>query len=97
MNDCDQALLDSLMYDGQGPGARVTAYWYSARRGLPCDLESLRELGLQAARRARWLGLQPLLVPEGPFLVHAWPERVWDQVTVLRKFAPPGPAGTVSW
>ena len=80
MNDYDQALLDNLMYDGPlpVPELRVTAYWYASSRGLPCDLEFLRGLGLAAARRARQLCLEPVLVPEGPFWVHSWPAWIWD-------------------
>jgi hypothetical protein len=65
------------------PEPRVTAWWYAQRARLaenPCepgDREFLAELGLRAARLARWEGLVPLHVPEGPFRVHAWPERIW--------------------
>lgn len=58
---------------------RVTAYWYASQRGLPCDLEYLKALGAAAARHARWQGIPVLRVPEGPYLVHAWPEAVWDE------------------
>lgn len=66
------------------PEPRVTAYWYASQHGLPVTLEYLAELGLQAARRARWLGIQAWLVPEGPFWVHTWPEVIWDQVARAR-------------
>jgi hypothetical protein len=59
---------------------RVTAYWHAAGHGLPCDLDFLLEFGRQAARRARWLGLEETKVPEGPYWVHAWPEAVWEHV-----------------
>jgi hypothetical protein len=67
------------------PGARVTAWRYSAARGLPCDLGSLSAMGLAAARHARWAGIPPWRVPEGPpgaqLLVHTWPEAVYEYVT----------------
>ena len=66
------------------PGTRVTAYRYALDRGLPCDLASLADLGLAAARHARWLGIPEYRVPEGPpgnpFWVHTWPEAVFDYV-----------------
>lgn len=67
------------------PESRVTAYRYAVHHGLPCTLEYLAELGRQAARRARWLGLESRQVPEGPFLVHAWPERIWEEVAGARR------------
>lgn len=57
---------------------RVTAYWHAASHGLPCDLDSLRELGLRAWRIAAWYSLPPLKVPEGPYLVHTWPGWLLD-------------------
>jgi hypothetical protein len=57
---------------------RVTAYRYALDRGLPCDLEALRELGLRGWRIGRWYSLPPLKVPEGPYEVHAWPEWLWS-------------------
>lgn len=63
------------------PEPRVTAYWYSLTRGLPCDLESLLALGIAAAHLARWQGLGTLLVPEGPYWVNTWPEAIWDDVS----------------
>ncbi len=62
------------------PELRVTAYYYSLSRGLPCDLDSLLALGLAAAREARWLGIPGAKVPEGPLLVHTWPESVFEAV-----------------
>jgi hypothetical protein len=56
---------------------RVTAYWYASQRGLPADLDFLLEFGIRAARHARWLGIAESKIPEGPYLVHAWPESVW--------------------
>ena len=58
---------------------RVTAYWYALTHGLPCDLDSLFESGRQAAWRARWEGIPEYRVTEGPFQVHTWPERIWDE------------------
>lgn len=61
------------------PGARCTAYWYASRRALPAVFPYLVELGLRAARDARWYGIAAARVPEGPFpAVHQWPEPVWD-------------------
>jgi uncharacterized protein DUF4326 len=50
----------------------------------------LLELGLRAARAARWLGLAQAPVREGPFWVHQWPERIWDEAA---RPAAPCPAG----
>ncbi len=57
---------------------RVSAYWHALHHGLPCDLDWLRETGLRAWRIAAWYGLPPLKTPEGPYLVHTWPEWLWD-------------------
>jgi hypothetical protein len=69
------------------PGARCSAYWYAQRGGMlpygvtdPDDLEFLRVLGARAVLLARWYGYLPWQVPEGPYLVHMWPEHVWDEV-----------------
>lgn len=66
---------------------RCSAYWYANRAGMlpygvtdPDDQEFLRDLGARAARLGRWYGYPPWLVPEGPYLVHMWPEHVWDEV-----------------
>jgi hypothetical protein len=63
---------------------RVTAYWYAARHGLPCDTDSLLALGLAAARHARWLGIGECKTWEGPpgaqFPVHTWPGHVFAYV-----------------
>ena len=59
-------------------GMRCSGYWYALHRGLPCDLAYLKGLGLAAARLARWEGLEPWQVREGPWIVHQWPERIWD-------------------
>jgi hypothetical protein len=81
------------------PDIRVTAYWYAAHHGLPCDLDYLLEFGAQAARRARWLGIGEQKMQEGPLIVHTWPEFVFDQVMRARQqpaapqqpqFYPPG-------
>jgi hypothetical protein len=67
------------------PGQRCSAYWYAAAARLLTgssiwdDLDFLKELGLRAARLARWEGIAPWQVPEGPYWVHMWPEHVWDQ------------------
>jgi hypothetical protein len=88
-----------------GPEWRCSAYWYAARAGMLTgdDLEFLRCLGLRAARLARWHGIPPQAVPEGPYLVHMWPEWVWD-VTVRQmaddgaRFGEWGPGtGTGYW
>jgi hypothetical protein len=63
------------------PGTRVTAYAFSAARGLPCDLAALADLGLAAARHARWLGIPEFRVPEGPYIVHTWPAEIYEYVT----------------
>ena len=61
------------------PELRCTAYWYTWNEiGPPVDMEFLRELGLRAYRIARWYGLVPAQVPEGPYWVHTWPEWAWD-------------------
>lgn len=63
------------------PGMRCSAYWYALRSGLVSgsgDLDFLRCLGWHAARLARWQGIPPWQVPEGPYLVFMWPEQVWD-------------------
>lgn len=60
---------------------RCSAYWYALHAGLLTgdgDLEFLRCLGLHAARLARWHGIPPWQVSEGPYLVFMWPEWVWD-------------------
>lgn len=61
------------------PELRVTAYWYAATHGLPCDLDYLKDLGYHAARVAAWQGMQPWRVPEGPYWVHTWPEWLWTR------------------
>ena len=96
MNDIDQAILDSCDGYAEDdvtsylpPGYRCTAFWYAQRAGLLTagdllaggeDLDFLKELGLQAARLARWQGIPAQLVPEGPYRVHAWPEAVWSEI-----------------
>jgi hypothetical protein len=75
---CDAKFDKSVAVYDEPPGTRVTAYFYAAARGLPCDLDYLTELGRAAARRARWLGIPPWRVLEGPLAVHAWPE-VWAE------------------
>lgn len=68
------------------PGYRCSAYFYAARAGMvsvpqaPGDLEFLRELGLRAASLARWEGIPAVRVPEGPYQVYLWPERIWSEV-----------------
>ena len=59
------------------PGWRFTAYYWAAHRGLPTTLEYLTELGAIAAGEARWAGLRQATVPEGPYIVHTWPEQIW--------------------
>jgi Domain of unknown function (DUF4326) len=39
----------------------------------------LLELGLRAARAARWLGAEQSLVREGPVWVNTWPEEIWQE------------------
>jgi hypothetical protein len=68
---------------------RCTAYWYASRHGLPCDTGSLLALGLAAARHARWLGIPPWYVPEGPLRVHTWPLEVFAYVTRPAQAPPP--------
>lgn len=75
-------------------GMRCSALWYVLHRGLPADLDYLKGLGLAAARLASWEGLEPWQVPEGPYWVHQWPERIWDDVArqpagVLRELGRP--------
>ena len=65
------------------PGLRCSAWWYARARGLPQDLDCLMQLGAVAAGMARWEGLEPWQVPERhpdgiTYLVHMWPERIWD-------------------
>jgi hypothetical protein len=60
-------------------GWRCSAFYWAARRGLPVTLSYLLELGLQAARIARWHGLPEARTPEGPYIVHQWPEWVFEQ------------------
>lgn len=64
---------------------RCSALWYALRTGMVDgavdfgDLEFLRELGAQAACRARWHGIPEWRVPEGPWpAVCMWPEWVWS-------------------
>lgn len=65
-----------------GDQIRCSAYWYSARAGLPCDLDSLLALGLAAWRLAvQRYGLVPWRVPEGPYWVNMWPGWIWAEVT----------------
>jgi hypothetical protein len=92
VNDQDQAVLDGSMGAWERsrppgilrqarlvpPGVRITAYWYSARRGLPTAMCCLLELGLRAAHMARQAGYATVRVTEGPFLVNTWPEEFWD-------------------
>ena len=59
---------------------RITAYWYASAHGLPLDPDFLLELGIQAARHARWLGIPEAKTPEGPWLVHTWTASVFDYV-----------------
>lgn len=63
-------------------GMRCSAFWYARARGLPVSLDYLRALGLTAYRMAIWEGLETWRVPEGPFLVYQWPERIWDAASV---------------
>lgn len=65
------------------PGYRVTAYFYARNHGLPVTFGYLQELGLRAARAARWLGMPAAMVPEGPFWVHTWEPWLWEQVAAL--------------
>jgi hypothetical protein len=60
------------------PFFRCSAFWYAQARGLPVSLDYLKVLGLTAARMAWREGLEPWQVPEGPFFVYQWPERIWD-------------------
>jgi hypothetical protein len=66
------------------PRLRCSAYWYAQRAGMIVgdysDAEFLRDLGARAAKLGRWYGYPEWLVPEGPFMVHMWPEHVWDEV-----------------
>jgi hypothetical protein len=71
---------------------RCSAYWYALHRGLPVDLDYLRALGLTAYRMALWEGLEEWKVPEGPFFVFMWPERIWDAAS-----AQPLPRETEFW
>jgi hypothetical protein len=67
---------------------RCSAYWYALRAGMvtghpapdEAGLEFLRELGLRAARLARWEGIPAVTAPEGPYQVYLWPERIWSEV-----------------
>ena len=61
------------------PAMRCTAYWYAQHAGLWTDLGHLRELDYRAAVVAGWHGLGPALVLEGPYLVHTWPQWIWDR------------------
>lgn len=63
------------------PGCRCTAYWYAWQSRLLTgdDLGFLTELGIRAARVARWEGIPPWQIPEGPYWVHMWPEQIWDR------------------
>jgi hypothetical protein len=74
------------------PGWRCTAYYYAAHSGLPVTYSYLLELGLRAARAARWLGLRQATVREGPFRVHTWPEWVWVRAAASLAI-PARPAG----
>lgn len=80
------------------PGVRMTAYWYALHAGLlagsPDDREFLADLGLHAARLARHLGIPAWRVPEGPYLVHAWPPEVWAPAAAAMAEAA---AATGSW
>jgi hypothetical protein len=60
------------------PGYRCSAYWYSARRGLPASMCCLLELGTRAARIARQAGWTAVRITEGPFRVNTWPQEFWD-------------------
>ena len=64
------------------PSMRCSAYWYAQNRGLPVSIGYLKSLGLIAARMAYREGLAPWQVPEGPYLVHQWPEHIWDAASV---------------
>jgi hypothetical protein len=85
-------------------GMRCSAFWYAQHRGLPTSLGYLKALGLTAYRMAVWEGLEPWQVPEGPWIVHMWPERIWDaaaQNPVARDAefwsCPPPPEGTMAY
>lgn len=123
MNDHDRRSPGSLMYgipDPSRPGRqllppdyRCSAYWFALHGGLmtgdwPGDLEFLRELGYRAACLARWHGIPPWFVIEGPFVnpgVHSWPEWVWCQVADAMAghaadhgdYGPPYPPGHGYW
>jgi hypothetical protein len=64
------------------PRLRCSALWYAQRAGLLTgggdDLDFLRELGYQAACRARWEGIPEWRVREGPFTVNMWPEKYFS-------------------
>jgi len=64
-------------------GVRCTAYWYAQNRGLPVTFGYLLELGLRAARLARWHGIWQSMVREGypdnPLWVHTWPACIFDE------------------
>ena len=64
------------------PGCRCSAFWYAQARGLPQDLDYLKALGLTAWRMATWEGLAEWRVPEGPYWVHMWPERIFDAASL---------------
>lgn len=73
------------------PGWRCTAYYWAVHRGLLTTLEYLTELGRIAAGQARWAGLEPAQVPEGPYIVHQWPAPVW--LAAEARLLPPPPYG----
>ena len=66
---------------------RCTAYWWASHHGLSTTYGCLLELGLRAARAARWYGLAQAMVWEGSgppgtvpgFWVHTWPAWVWEE------------------
>jgi hypothetical protein len=83
---------------------RVTCWWYVLNHGLAAqlgDYDHLLAIGAHAAALARWLGIPPYRVPEGPLWVHTWPEWVWARTLAEMRLAGRGltmgcPAGMLA-
>ena len=84
------------MYEPPEPDEpRVTAWRYVWDRGWAWKYptaDHLADLGLRAARIARWEGIGEYRVWEGYWQVHTWPLRIWEKAMNPRPVPVPPPA-----